>query len=437
MSLMPSLKIPASIHLLLFVAACTQMTTITPASINTQTFVSQPTPTVLKATTSLPEHLSTNFPEQQIHKRFLNISEQSPVDLGAKGEVLLSNEFGEDFSFLDLITSRILPLLDNNKSIVKQVKISPSGKHFAYLLGSNEKTNGERELVVSTNDGQIYTIPWQPDWIRWDWLGNDHLIAGRVDEKLGSYLKIDFRSKETDAILINEISESSITPTVFHYLDQDGKRVETSFAEMFFNPALTQVIHFGLDSNKTFYDRTFLRNLSNGGVIVDLPNILIVPDFSATEVSYPAWALDGNSFLIEVPSTNESRDLFEVNSNGDVVRLTFLANKYNLARFGNYSFSPDRMYVAFWLLTENYNEYRLSVINTTTNELLDTCIPAYGDEPVYDPFGPFWAPDGHKLVIGSYPNTAMPITILIDLDKYTAITIAKNMVPQGWMEVRK
>lgn len=392
--------------------------TYTPTKISTQVASLTPSPSQTTILTSA------------VLNKCLEIKPSISPDLKANGYIVLVNEYGDGYRLLNLETREISPVAGDQNDFVLRILVSPSGNKFAYLLDSKGKSPNAKELVVSSFNGQKSIIPWQNGWIRWNWLNNNQLVIGKVDRRFGSYLAVNIQSGKIEEIPLDTIDENSVFPTVYFYTNGENQRVDTSFAELFFDPTLTRVIHFGYNADKINYDRTILRDLDTGKALADLPNILNVPDFSASEVSYPAWAPDGKSFLIEASDTAEARDLYEVSRDGEIVRLTYLTNIYKEVRIQNYSFSPDQRYIAFWLLTDLHKEYHLAILNTVTKEITDTCITS-----TYVLDSPFWAPNRHQFVIMTNPTESVSTTttVLVDLDHYLAAQVAENMVPRGWL----
>ncbi|MBI5351757.1 MAG: hypothetical protein HZB50_03880 [Chloroflexi bacterium] len=412
---------------LLILSACDSIPAITS---NPTTY---PIDTIQPVNTVSPVNSSTPVLVSVLTNKCIEIKTDGLPEL--KGKIVLATGDNTDYALLDLETGKALPIAASQSKYVVQSSVSPNGEKYAYLLDSKANFPQVHELVISTFNGKKTKIPWQNGWITWNWLDNERLIIGKADNRFGSYMTIDVNSGQTEEMPLNSLDKNSVFPSVYHYIDLDNQQDETSFAELFFDPTLTRVIHFGFSHDEVNSEGTLLRDLSNGKVLARLDNILNIPTFSASEISYPVWAPDGKSFLIEASSSSESRDLYQVSYDGKITRLTYLTNSFDQVRIRNYSFSPDQKYVAFWLLTNQYKEYHLAILDTITAEITDTCIQGYADNTLYVPFSPFWAPNSHQFVISTTQmvNVETTFTIWVDLDQSIAVQVIENMTPRGWL----
>jgi hypothetical protein len=132
------------------------------------------------------------------------------------------------------------------------------------------------------------------------------------------------------------------------------------------------------------------------------------------------------------------RDLYSISLEGQITRLTYLTSVFDYVRERGSRASSDGRYIAFWLWAYPYkdNFTYLSVLDTTTGKITDTCIPGYLQVYYPIPPDPIWSPTGHQLVVEVHDNPDDQdyfCVVLVDLDKGFAAQIAENMMVWDWM----
>jgi Tol biopolymer transport system component len=154
----------------------------------------------------------------------------------------------------------------------------------------------------------------------------------------------------------------------------------------------------------------------------------------------PVWSPNGEKFVIalaeNVPQVRDSADeLYIITSDGYSKRITYLTEQYAYVDIGEYSWSPDGRYIAFWLTIDPRTDFieNLAVIDTQALILTSYCIPGKvggGSGAHY----PIWSPDGKQLVVENITNSDNQINVLlVDIQEGIAVNISHDMTPEGWM----
>ena len=153
----------------------------------------------------------------------------------------------------------------------------------------------------------------------------------------------------------------------------------------------------------------------------------------------PLWLSNGKQFVVDGNISTSWQvtkyDLFLVGVDGEVKRLTYLADWYDFVQVGSYSESADGRYIAFWFTPSSGSvdiTYHLAVYDMFTGAMTGYCVQSVVDYNF--PFAPIWAPDGHQLLAAGYLDTKDNYgTIFVDVDKGILSQVDKGVVPVGWM----
>ena len=203
------------------------------------------------------------------------------------------------------------------------------------------------------------------------------------------------------------------------------------------------------------YNRTFDRAvyLSMEEVVLwDLSHqrpIASFEDETDYNISRPIWSPDGSRFILDLNSPS-GRNLFIVNKEGTKQQVTFLSGHdglgWKMGDYTDFAWSPAGPSIAFWLMTgrdesSGNNIYDLVILNLSTKQLRNLCLPVQVCRMNYPEWYPVWSPDGTKLLIavpyGECPSEGSIYkdnnTVLIDLAHNQAYLFAKDAVPVGWM----
>lgn len=146
----------------------------------------------------------------------------------------------------------------------------------------------------------------------------------------------------------------------------------------------------------------------------------------------PEWSEDSSQAILAVIEKSKSgfvRKLVSVSSKGIVKYFWTIPDSVGTLY---YSLSPDQAKIAFWspAPTESYDIKNLSlyVLDIQTGLATDYCIISPEIPPQ-----PIWSPDSTKLVVELRQDLGNSDVVVVDLENKTAIKIAEDAQPVGWM----
>ncbi|MBI5351317.1 MAG: PD40 domain-containing protein [Chloroflexi bacterium] len=395
-------------------SACGQITpraTTVPPPTNTATLPSTatlvPTPTatvdllqeaniVEKCPTILP---STDLPEIKAggvivflkNSEYIGIIRQAFLLNPANNRLFEFSQEGEILSYYDIAVSPDRKTLAYSVNTLKDETIS--------LVLSNSM--GERQKIIPIKSD----VPYPMYGGIQNWLNDHQLILDR-----------DVFNPYTG-------ERQSYNPEDF----PDFSSHDMYWGLLEYDPGVTRVTY------RSFGVTTALADLVSKKILAELPGNSGHPEI--------AWRAEGD-FLAVVEGTqntmqgNVDDEIFLVDRDGKENRqLTHLSTYYG-TKYGlhNLSWSPDGTYIAFW--QDDYNPdrkgMRLFVLDTKTEELTSYC--TWGEYRNLTTFyGPIWSPDGRQLLIGDLSIKDTVRAVVIDTENNTAIVIADDAIPVGWM----
>jgi Tol biopolymer transport system component len=165
--------------------------------------------------------------------------------------------------------------------------------------------------------------------------------------------------------------------------------------------------------------------------------------------SRPVWSPDGSRFafsnvVAHDPATPSLpvEELFVGTADGRISQITNMSAHFTLATFGELSWSPDGRTVAFWLRASPIDvpvDYplspvdnlesasRLGIVDVETGAVTLLCIPqgAPGGAPA-------WSPSS-RYVLADYSLGSNGVVWLVDIARYSAVTVAADEFSAGWM----
>jgi hypothetical protein len=122
-------------------------------------------------------------------------------------------------------------------------------------------------------------------------------------------------------------------------------------------------------------------------------------------------------------------DLYRIDINGKVDRLTYLGYTYTEVEIEDYSYSTNEEIIAFWYhIPEFKSVNHLAILNTNTGLITDTCFISPSDS-----FNsPMWINE-NELLIYQVDDEGNVYTITIDIYNKLYYRIANNTLPVGSM----
>lgn len=340
-----------------------------------------------------------------------------PIDVKFKGAVVLDDYESTSHLFIkNLENGSEIPLATPNDT-VSDIRLSPDHRRVGYQLGNN---NGEWSLIVADVQGHRQTEQvWAPGFfILGNWINNGEILL---------FSTPPFVALNPDT---NQTKNFDYADFPDYAFDSRSNRIAL------FDPSLQRAVYKNTNDKVTLYD------IHNKKVLAEVDNH---PNPSVIG----AWAPDGSQVAVTgtIPlgltsdSSYDSDDLFSMTRDGQVKRLTHLADHYgklvNISKAG-VSWSPDSRSVAFWTIypQNDYKYWELAVYDLTTQKTTNYCISNDYENILNSThylLPPVWSPDGKQLLLENRYDAKSSRTLILDLQTNNAYQIAENMYPAGWL----
>jgi len=425
--------------LALLITGCTQLEVL-PSPTETQVLVllsatatpTQPPPTALPPATNTPLPSITSTPDIHFREQCIDIRISQPQEISLSGTLVLKDEwFGLNVYLLNLETADQTPQQLENIMALSSLSVSPDKKRLAVMQYDDQQHR--HSLTTFSANGKIQnTISLFPDLssiLGWQ---NDELLAiGRVRSdglrKLDSTIIVSSISGEIQELLPDDYN------SIYKSIDNNVIWLGYSFNRTVYNPASTYVVYSGLENGKT---PLFLANVQTKSIIAR------INWWGGVYGATPQWFRNGQSVLVTgqvklngFASAQDGIELFRMDLNGQVTRLTYLSDVYT-AYIRNFTLSPDEQRVAFWMEIQDptYPGVRLGVLDLQSGEMVDYCISGAAALDNKDFIPPVWSPDSKQISVTQAMNDgATRKTIIIDLISGKAFELLDQLIPLGWM----
>jgi len=386
-------------------------------------------PTVLPTLAS-----PTSTPNSKVKVRCLEIAQEHSLDIEGRLVLAAEGDASRSSYLLDMKTGdQILLPQSANESLLSLV-VSPDKKWLAYR--KYDALTNTSQIVISTSEGKPQRIiPWGDSWREIaGWLDSEHLLISKESDRLDSLLVFNPFTEQQQELLhkYDNIYNDQPSP--------DWERF--AFSRTIYDSTLSRVIYPStIGENGAFV----LWNIKDNEEIVNFSGAGLI-----TYGGTPKWSPDGQRFAINNAITTTllegevPEELFSVSKDGEVIRLTYLTEYYSETSIGQFNWSPNGQYIAFWLRAKpsSYpNPYsdpgpnptqRLAILDIAKHEVTNLCIPG-GDVDT----SLVWSPDSQQIVVENYYDPHFPgrsHVYLVDLTQGFAVTIAEDALPTGWME---
>lgn len=433
--------------ILLLVTGCqtsalpTKQTTVSP-SVNTSTATLvltskiteiTPVPALTNTPASVPE-VVVDPSKASIKKLCPDISSHISQN-NARGTLVL-NERNGSIKLLNLETGT-----DTDFTLGLPVVVSPNRNQFAFN-DINQNTLETRLTVGTLGDMKQKKFAYQKGWfsvVRWQ---NDHSLLIRILSDSAPYpvAVLDIETGKSKSL------EPDFPNISLNMTDWDGAGPTA------YNPMIDRVVYAGWNETSKAYEYVLWDLLSNKQIIS-----LAGSSFSGDGVNHnaPEWSPDGRRVaIISIePGLNPKKDeIFSLNRDGKVQRLTYFADHFEKVKIGSMTWSPDGKNIAFWVTLEpgpyksdvgTYQDERLAILNTESLETTIYCISgdSIGSETgvpspkfLILPIGsPIWSPDGTQVIVENRYIDNFSRLILLDIANKTAVDLGKDIQPLGWM----
>jgi hypothetical protein len=397
--------------LLIFLLSC-QLTPLNPTVTDT------PIPETVTATPSRIPTKSptiTATPNPYVHFQCPEIVKEIPEGLELEGTIVLEGNQDNYGLFLFDLKNNIQSKIPNYNPWY-YTAVSPNGELIAYQL--REDTDQRFLAIADAGNTILKTIPWQDSWyevVRW--VNDEQLTIAKTDEISQSY------KNERMAIVMP--FKDMLKYVRLDELGYPDYAASEPWVE--YDPTFKRVVYLS-------YTTYILLDTESREVLATVPG-------SGLEPMDVAWSRNGEHIAIIgfAPRTKEyfglAHEIYILSRNGDVKRTYFDSYYKDGLSFYKPSWSPDEKYIAVWesdYLGGDLNDWKLSIIDATTNELTSYCISS---DRSGAPYSPVWSPNGQQIVVASqsYPPKSSDPVYMIDIPNNLAVEITENANPVGWM----
>jgi dipeptidyl aminopeptidase/acylaminoacyl peptidase len=383
---------------------------ITSTPFQTATITITPFPSPSSSPSSLPG-------AYWVQKECFAMQPNFPPDANPQGILILESQLQHEF--LDLETGRITEVA--RQMGYTELQVSPDRKKVAY---HDIKNN---QIVVTTEDNQLLrSIPWEKNWITLVQWQNDENLLIRTKE----LLKSDFPDPPNVLVVVNTITGQSQNLIPDYPEIVQAYTLQWGSGHTVYDPTLTHVAY----AQKT--------KTSENYTLWDIPGKRELISLPADIREEPVWSPDGSTFIVFTHKglTLVSRDgtiLYAIDINRMLVSGT--NNPHYSAR--DFRYSPDGNRIAFWLINSAYQEnaetYHLVILDTRNGKVVDTCLEQGDDLVGFGWVQPslVWSPRGHQIAVyANYRESENTWDVLVaNIDQKSAVKIAENLYPVGWM----
>jgi len=341
----------------------------------------------------------------------------APPDVKFTGSVVLDDYKSTSNLFIkNLENGSEIPLATPSDTVA-DIRISPDHKRVGYQLGNNDI---EWRLIVADAQGQRQTEQvWEQGFfILGNWINNGQILM---------LTSPPFVALNPDTNQTKDFTYSDFPDYAF---DSRNNRIAL------FDPSLEKAVYKNTNDKVSLYDIPSKKVL---GEVDNHPNPTIIG----------AWAPDGSQVAVTgtIPlglasdSSYDSDDLFSITRDGQVKRLTHLADHYgklvNISKAG-VSWSPDSHSIAFWTIypQNEYKYWEMAIYDLTTDKTTNYCISNDYENTLNSThylLPPVWSPYGKQLLVENRYEGKSSRTLILDLETNNAYQIAENMFPAGWL----
>lgn len=390
------------------------------------------------APSATPTLCASNTPDASPHLSESCVTYTDTLNDELEGAIVLENS-----SFhVQLLNLSSLEVIDFGRirHFVGGVGISQDHQSFAYI------DIDEKRLKVVNSEGAIdKSIEVSENWQNViQWTGHDSLLIENMPLH----------------------PDGSIDPPAFSvHFDISKNEILADYNQRFpgqlylgnnkpdWGPYLFTQAVFNSDFDTVLYP-TFDENGSFTLVLCDLKNNREITRFYGRDPDnggLPTWFRNGDTFIAGVSPRIEDYDgnilwnyrdgmkyeagydLFLINKNGAMERLTYLSTTYRSLQEG-YALSPDEKKLAFWLTLsfdgpDWSDERQLAILDLETKEIERLCIQ--GNDYHYPPV---WSSGGDRLAITiSDWEWGTEEVFAVDLENRTYTKIAEDSIAIGWV----
>lgn len=360
------------------------------------------------------ESLFTEIPIVRVTQHCVELTSERSTTLVFNGTILLG-DFSEQAGSVRVmgLTSDISqPVLIQNAPLFADGDTSPDGKLFAYETVREDYVS---TLIVLDVSGEIvFTLPWDKKWGGFYWLNTQQIEF--------PFFWDDYwqnASPVSDVINVITGQRETIAPKLLDPWTPGGPLVPRLVVwKTVYEPTLSIVGYMrGYEPEQSFV----LWDLKDNRELWQLNKW-------STRTVRPAWTPDGEKLAVVVLNEKEDDwdrfELYLVDRDGHSEKWIDINGYFKNAAINIY-WSPNGRYLA---IAPNEKQ-SLLILDTSTGELLDYCIPA---EVGYNPA--IWSPDSTQILLPQQGTSDDP-SIILDITNKQAAYIVDNpkFIPIGWL----
>jgi hypothetical protein len=355
----------------------------------------------------------------------MDIAAEMPDDAGIGG-ILVMVDYRDQLAYLKNLhtgTQTLLPRTDNRE--FRGFDVSPNRKWLAY---TQEKWLDagilDRMLVIATADGhEQQNIPVPAGLMVDEWLNNDYIVL--------SPTQWDGETINPITLLNPFTGQQQVLSPDYPDMYNFGFLLWGNYGSTrtIYDPTLECVLYpmFGTGDPSSAFDGIVLWDIGAKKVLAELPTM----DGYGKD---PQWSPNGEQVVIVTMNGSGLDEFISISRDGNIRRLSSIADGYDSLILNHYSWSPDGDYIAFLMSNSSkrpFTDEQFAILDTQTGHVTNYC--HLGD---YSSFStPVWSPDGKQVVIGSYVDDLEHVhsVILVDIGQGWAAQITESLTPVGWM----
>jgi hypothetical protein len=404
-----------------------QIKTILPTSTSSATVTQKPTITPIfshrTATSTQYAGFPTPLPGSDVIQRCLMIDDSAISKTELTGTLVLGNGLPDvKPSLLDLENNKRIDYpfsTENPKLWLDYAAVSPDGKWLAYIELFNN-ANVYRLHLMSSDFREKPYLDLPKDWGKIVyWLDNQRILISTSQTlpegvyPTGKMMILNPFLRKWEILSPDLPVQINTDPMPWYYWPDNPIVI--------YNPSLTRAIYLAL----------------GGFYLIDGQSLNIIDHISTQNyLSRPSWSPDGENLAMvidpfQLPEDKSEIYLFDINGNSRPITNIADAFRNNNEVIESFNWSPDGLQIAFTYFVMDYQDEHIAVVNVSTGQTVDFCLPSIGLLP------PIWSPDGNKIAFASGRSTDQDRTwktTIVDMENEYAVQVADTMLPLGWME---
>jgi len=339
------------------------------------------------------------------------------------GVIVMENFKTNELVSLDLKNSLLISLTHND---TKQLfyDVSPDHTKLVYEQLTFDESQSppdimKDEIIVADYENRIIrSISVENNWRSVRWFDNEQLMIGLGESELYPLLLFNYSTGAKNILQPDY-------PGIYDLHPVPDWNLESAVA---YDPTLSFVVF------PRIHDE-------DGSIQLALWSLLLKKEISTINTRHfqfaPVWSSKGD-FFITVSDQDTKSDTIDdtlllVNTDGTVNQL-INSTSSNHSQITGIKLSPDNNKIAFWRSgTFGFtNDYRLSVLEISTQKLVNYCIQGNPQNSFIQP-PIIWSPDSQQLVVENLYSPKKSRIFLVDLTTQQYYALIEDMELLGWL----